>query len=49
VKILVYGAGVQGRVYAGRLRQAGHEITVLARGQRLEEIRHGGFRATKSF
>jgi 2-dehydropantoate 2-reductase len=42
VKILVYGGGVQGTVYAARLMQARHAVTVLARGRRLEEIRNYG-------
>lgn len=42
MKILVYGAGVQGSVYAARLIQAGNEVSLLARGARLEQIRiHG--------
>lgn len=31
MKILIYGAGVIGQVYGGRLAQAGHEVTLLAR------------------
>jgi 2-dehydropantoate 2-reductase len=38
MKILVYGAGVIGTLYAARLQAAGHQITVLARGARLAEI-----------
>lgn len=42
MKILVYGAGVQGSVYAARLKQAGNEVSILARGTRVEQIRvHG--------
>lgn len=41
-KILVYGAGVLGSLYAARLQQAGNEVTVLARGRRLEDIRAEG-------
>ena len=32
--ILVYGAGVIGSVYAARLKAAGHNVSLLARGQR---------------
>lgn len=40
--ILIYGAGVIGTLYAARLQEAGHRVTVLARGQRLADIRcHG--------
>jgi 2-dehydropantoate 2-reductase len=42
MNILVYGAGVIGSVYAARLHAAGHTVTVLARGERLEEIRAEG-------
>lgn len=40
--ILVYGAGVIGTLYAARLQQAGHRVTVLARGERLVDIRRHG-------
>jgi 2-dehydropantoate 2-reductase len=42
MQILVYGAGVLGSLYAARLQEAGHDVTVLARGRRLEEIRTHG-------
>lgn len=42
MKILVYGAGVIGSVYAARLLEAGHQVTILARGRRLDAIRHDG-------
>jgi 2-dehydropantoate 2-reductase len=42
VKVLVYGAGVIGSLYAGKLQAGGHSVTVLARGDRLGEIRHYG-------
>lgn len=42
MKILVYGAGVIGTLYAKRLAGSGHQVTVLARGQRLSEIRQHG-------
>jgi 2-dehydropantoate 2-reductase len=42
MEILVYGAGVIGTLYATRLQQAGHRVTILARGSRLLGIqRHG--------
>jgi len=41
-KILVYGAGVLGSMYAGKLQQAGYDVTLLARGKRLEELRERG-------
>jgi 2-dehydropantoate 2-reductase len=42
MEILVYGAGVVGSQYAARLRQAGHMVTLLARGQRAVELREHG-------
>jgi 2-dehydropantoate 2-reductase len=42
MNILVYGAGVIGTLYAARLRESGHRVTVLARGERLRDIRHYG-------
>ncbi|MFX1537507.1 MAG: ketopantoate reductase family protein [Promethearchaeota archaeon] len=42
MKILVYGAGVLGSLYAAKLYEAGEEVYLLARGKRLEDIRHYG-------
>jgi 2-dehydropantoate 2-reductase len=42
MRILVLGAGVIGSVYAGRLLQAGHHVVLLARGQRLADLRAHG-------
>ncbi len=42
MKILVYGAGVLGSVYAARLTDAGNDVTLVARGQRLADIRQHG-------
>ncbi len=42
MNILVYGAGIIGSLYAARLQEGGHRVTVLARGARLAEIRHHG-------
>ncbi len=42
MKILVYGAGVLGSIYAARLAEAGNDVTVLARGPRLRELRQHG-------
>lgn len=42
MKILLYGAGVMGSLYAARLKESGQEISVLARGQRLADIRQHG-------
>src|SRR5579884_4111078 len=42
MKVLVVGAGVLGSVYAAKLRQAGHDVAILARGQRAAELRTYG-------
>ena len=42
MKILVYGAGVLGSLYAWRLKEAGHEVALLGRGQRLADLRQHG-------
>ena len=42
MKILVYGAGNIGSLYAAKLKDAGHDVTILARGARLHDIRAHG-------
>ncbi|WMJ77530.1 MULTISPECIES: ketopantoate reductase family protein [unclassified Sedimentibacter] len=42
MNILVYGAGVIGSIFAGKLALAGNNVSVLARGKRLEEIKNDG-------
>lgn len=42
MRILVYGAGVLGSLYAARLNQDGHQVSLLARGQHYEDIRKHG-------
>jgi len=42
MKILVYGAGPLGSVFAAKLHQGGHEVSILARGQRLADLREHG-------
>jgi 2-dehydropantoate 2-reductase len=42
MKILFYGAGVLGSLYAARLQEAGQEVSILACGQRLADIREHG-------
>jgi 2-dehydropantoate 2-reductase len=41
--ILVFGAGVLGSLYAGRLAAAGPEVALLARGARLKQLQREGF------
>jgi 2-dehydropantoate 2-reductase len=38
MKILVYGAGPLGSLFAARLHEAGHDVSLLARGQRLADL-----------
>lgn len=42
MRILIYGAGVIGSIFACKLSQAGEDITVLARGARYDEIKTCG-------
>ena len=42
MKILVYGAGVIGSIYAARLYDANGNVTLLARGKRYEILKQNG-------
>lgn len=42
MKILIFGAGPLGSLFAARLHDAGHEVVLLARGQRLADLRQHG-------
>jgi 2-dehydropantoate 2-reductase len=42
MKILVYGAGPLGSLFAARLQEGGHDVALLARGQRLADLREFG-------
>jgi ketopantoate reductase len=42
MKILVYGAGPLGSLFTARLMEAGHDVSLLARGQRLANLREHG-------
>lgn len=42
MKILIYAAGVLGSIYAAKLHEAGHEVTLVARGARLAHLREHG-------
>jgi 2-dehydropantoate 2-reductase len=42
MKILFYGAGVLGSLYAARCKEAGLDVSILARGRRLTDLREHG-------
>ena len=42
VKILIFGAGVIGSLYGALLAEAGYEVSVYARGRRLESMSQDG-------
>ncbi len=42
MKILVYGAGAIGSIFAGKLIKAGYDVTVLARKERYNELKSRG-------
>jgi 2-dehydropantoate 2-reductase len=42
MEIVVFGAGVQGTLYAERLARVGHHVTIIARGRRAGELRRLG-------
>ena len=44
MRILVYGAGNIGSLYAALLKESGEDVFVLARGERLSYIREHGIR-----
>jgi ketopantoate reductase len=41
-RILVYGAGPLGSLFAARLQEGGNDVAILARGQRLADLREHG-------
>lgn len=42
MKILIYGAGIIGSIYAARLHEVGTDVTLLARGNRYEDLKKHG-------
>lgn len=42
MRVLVFGAGPLGSLMAARLHEAGHEVALLARGQRLDDLKNHG-------
>lgn len=47
MRVLVFGAGVIGCLYGALLGQAGHGVTIYARGRRLEMLRRNGLHFRK--
>ena len=47
MRILVYGAGVIGSIYAVLMSEVGYGVTVLARGKRLTDLSNNGLRYYK--
>jgi choline dehydrogenase-like flavoprotein len=41
-KILVYGAGPLGSLFAARLQEGGNDVSLLSRGKRLDDLRQHG-------
>jgi 2-dehydropantoate 2-reductase len=42
MKILIYGAGVIGSIYAAKLHEAGFNVTLLSRGKRYDSLKQNG-------
>jgi len=42
MKVLIFGAGVLGSLYAAKLHEAGTDVTLVARGSRYEELSKNG-------
>jgi len=48
MRILVVGAGAIGSLFAGKLPGSGKDVTILARGDRLEAVRKNGLHLRES-
>ena len=48
MRVLIYGAGVIGSLYAALFSEAGVDTSVYARGERLETLRRSGLRYEKN-
>lgn len=42
IKILIYGAGVIGSIFAYKLKTGNNDVSILARGKRLEDLKNNG-------
>jgi len=49
MKILVYGAGVIGSIYAAKLKDAGNTVSILARGENASELKKKGIILEEAF
>jgi len=49
MRIAIYGAGAVGGYFGGRLAQAGHDVTFIARGENLRALQANGLRVDSSF
>lgn len=49
MRIAIYGAGAVGGYFGGRLAQAGHDVTFIARGENLRALQANGLRVESSF
>ena len=48
MRILIYGAGVIGSLYAALFAEAGYDTSIYARGKRFEVLRNNGFENSES-
>ena len=48
MRILIYGAGVIGSLYAVLFAEAGYDTNIYARGKRLEALRNNGLQYKKN-
>ena len=48
MRILIYGAGVIGSLYAVLFAEAGYDTNIYARGKRLEALRNNGLKYKKN-
>ena len=44
MRIAIFGIGAMGSVYAGLMAEAGHEVSLIARGPHLAAIRENGLK-----
>ena len=48
MRILIYGAGVIGSLYGALLSEAGHDVSLYARGRRLKSLQENGLQYKKN-